>query len=183
MNTFIALLRGLNVGGTGRLPMHEFVVLLEALGCEGVRTYIQSGNAVFQHRAAAAGLVPKIRAALGVALGAAKGLEPEVLLLSPPQLTRVAAANPFPKATEDPAKLHVLFLAAEPEQPDLELLEQLRANGERFELTPDAFYLHAPNGIGRSKLAARVERALGIPCTGRNWRTVQKLLELARAAG
>jgi uncharacterized protein (DUF1697 family) len=178
MNTYIALFRGINVGGTGILPMKELAHLLEELGCAGVRTYIQSGNAVFRHRASAPGLVKKIRAAVG----AAKGFEPQLLLLTEDHVARAAASNPFPEGEEDPSKLHLSFLTAKPEQPDLETLERLSANGERFELKGDVFYLHAPEGIGRSKMAAKVEKALGVPATGRNWRTVQKILEMARSA-
>ncbi len=177
MNTYIALFRGINVGGTGILPMKELVALLEKLGCSAVRTYIQSGNAVFRHRAAAPGLARKIRAAVG----AAKGFEPTVLLLTHDCIARAAASNPFPAGEEDPAKLHLYFLAAKPKQPDLELLERLRSSRERFALEQDVFYLHAPDGIGRSKMAAKVEKALGVPATARNWRTVQKVLELARS--
>jgi uncharacterized protein (DUF1697 family) len=178
LNTYIALFRGINVGGTGILPMKELVALLEELGCTGVRTYIQSGNAVFRHRAAAPGLTRKIRAAVG----AAKGFEPAVLLLTPDRVAQAAASNPFPEGERDPAKLHLLFLAATPVQPDLGILNGLRSPRERFALTQDVFYLHAPDGVGRSKLAAKAEQALGVPATGRNWRTVQKVLELARSA-
>ena len=177
MNTYIALFRGINVGGTGILPMKELVVLLEELGCTGVKTYIQSGNAVFRHRAAAPGLTRKIRAAVH----SARGFEPEVLLLTPDHIARAAASNPFPEGEEDPSRLHLSFLAARPKQPDLALLEGLRSGRERFALKKDIFYMHAPDGIGRSKLAAKVEKALGVPATGRNWRTVQKVLELARS--
>ncbi|HEX9792607.1 MAG TPA: DUF1697 domain-containing protein [Planctomycetota bacterium] len=179
MNTYIALFRGINVGSAHILPMKELVALLEELGCVGVKTNIQSGNAVFRHRAAAPGLAKKIRAAVG----AAKGFEPAVLLLTQERIARAAAANPFPEGEEDPSKLHLSFLAARPQQPDLATLEGLRANGERFALKDDVFYLYAPEGIGRSKLAAKVEKALGVPATARNWRTVQKVLELAAPAG
>jgi len=105
----------------------------------------------------------------------------QVLLLTPRRLARAASANPFPEAERDPAKLGLYFLAEQPRRPDLELLEGLRSGAERFALKRDVFYLHAPNGIGRSKLAAKVEKALGVAATARNWRTVAKLLELARA--
>jgi uncharacterized protein (DUF1697 family) len=179
LNTHIALFRGINVGGTGILPMRELVALLEGVGCTHVKTYIQSGNAVLCHRASAPGLTKKIRAAVR----AAKGFEPEVLLLTQDRIARAADSNPFPEGEGDPAKLHLYFLAARPRHPDLESLERLRTGGERFALEQDVFYLHAPEGIGRSKLAAKVEKALGIPATARNWRTVQKLLELARSVG
>jgi uncharacterized protein (DUF1697 family) len=91
------------------------------------------------------------------------------------------SSNPFPDAESEPSRLHLFFLAAAPENPDLDLIEALRAETERFALTGDVAYLHAPDGIGRSKLAARMERALGIAATARNWRTVGKVLEMARS--
>ncbi len=176
MNTYIALLRGINVGGSGRLPMKELVEHLESQGCRSVRTYIQSGNAVFEHAAAAPVLTRQIRAALGAALG----FEPALLLMTPKQLTRAASRNPFPEGEQDPAKLHLYFLAARPKQPDLDRLQGIAKANERFALEEDVLYLHAPDGIGRSKLAANVERVLGVSGTGRNWRTVQKLLDLTQ---
>lgn len=158
--------------------MKELVQILQGLGCTHVKTYIQSGNAVFLHRAAAPALTKKIRAAVA----AAKNFEPAVLLLSHEQLKRAAEANPFPEGEKDPSKLHLSFFAAKPKKPDLDLLEELRTESEHFALKPEAFYLHAPDGIGRSKLAAKVEQAIGVPITGRNWRTVQKLMEISQLA-
>lgn len=178
MTTYIALFRGINVGGKHLLPMKELALLLEDLGCNGVRTYIQSGNVVFRHRAAAPSLSGKIRRAVA----AAKGFEPEVLLLAVEHVAAAAAGNPLPEGERDPAKLHLFFLGAKPSRPDLEAIERLRSGSERWALAGEVFYLHAPEGIGRSKLAARAERALGVPTTARNWRTVQKLIELARSA-
>ena len=173
MKTRIALFRGINVVGRNTLPMAELVALLEQLGCEDVRTYIQSGNAVFRTDADDADLGARITAGIGRQFG----FEPRVLILDPRDVAAIAAANPYPAATGDPKSLHVYFLAAGPRDPDLAALEKARAPSESFERRDPAFYLHAPDGIGRSKLAARVEAALGVPATARNWRTVSRLLE------
>ena len=178
MPTHIALFRGINVGGHHILPMQKLVALLEELGCTDVATYIQSGNAVFRHRAGPASLSKKIRAAVGEH----HDFEPEVLLLTHEELARAANGNPFSDAETDPKTLHIFFLASVPRRPDLKAIEGLRAVDERCKLSKAVFYLHAPNGIARSKLAARVDRALGVAATARNWRTVQKILELAQAA-
>jgi uncharacterized protein (DUF1697 family) len=77
----------------------------------------------------------------------------------------------------------VYFLAASPERPDLDGLEGIKSDRERFFLGDGVFYLHAPDGIGRSKLAANVERLLGVPATARNWRTVGKVMEMANERG
>ena len=178
MKRHVVLLRGINVGGANLLPMKELVALLEELGCEDVRTYVQSGNAVLRHGAAPAALAKRIRAAIEDA----KGFAPEVLVLSRAQLAAAAAANPFPEGEDEPSRLFLYFTAAKPKNPDLAALEALRAADERFELVGGVLYLHAPSGIGRSKLGARVEKALGVACSARNWRTVQKLLELSAEA-
>jgi uncharacterized protein (DUF1697 family) len=88
--------------------------------------------------------------------------------------------NPFPEAVTDPKALHAGFLASMPEKPNLKALESLKSDSERFRLVGKVFYLHAPEGIGRSKLAANAERLLGAPMTDRNWRTVCKIREMAR---
>lgn len=86
--------------------------------------------------------------------------------------------NPFPDA--DPAFLHLGFLGAIPAHPDLAKLAGLKTENERFQLVDGVFYLHAPDGVGRSRLAAAAERLLGVPMTDRNWRTVCRLRDMAR---
>jgi len=89
-------------------------------------------------------------------------------------------ANPFPAASDNPKSLHCFFLAEVPVTPDLQTITDLKSNGEEFVLVDKMFYLHAPQGIGRSKLAPRVEKLLGVASTARNWRTVTKIDEIAR---
>ena len=180
MNTYIALFRGINVGGSNILPMKLLITLLENLGCRNVSTYIQSGNAVFRHEENNALLLTR---KITAAVHESHGFEPYVILLTVDKLKRAMASNPFPDAETDPSKLHMFFLASVPEDPNLDVLESIKAKSERFELKRDVAYLYAPDGIGRSKLAARVERALGVAGTGRNWRSVCKILEMATPAG
>jgi uncharacterized protein (DUF1697 family) len=178
MKTYIALFRGINVGGNNVLPMQELKALLENLDLQSVATYIQSGNVVFQSEEEnAAWLSSKISAEIKKS----HGFEPQVLLLRIEEMERAIEANPFPEAESEPKTLHVNFLAAVPEDPDLKALESLRKENERFELKGNVFYLHAPDGIGRSKLAANAEKLLGVPMTARNWRTVSKIMEMAKA--
>ena len=176
--TWIALLRGINVGGKNRLPMAALKDELAALGCTNARTYIQSGNAVFESGSAnPATLANK----LADQIQAHHGFRPEVLLLTLEQLQNAMDQNPFPGAIAGPKTLHFSFLAEPATAPDLEALQALQSPTEKFELRGQVFYLHAPDGIGRSKLAAKVERCLGVPATGRNFRTVQKIAELVSA--
>jgi uncharacterized protein (DUF1697 family) len=175
MNTYVALLRGINVGGNRMLPMKDLKLLLERNGCTEVRTYIQSGNAVFRTSSAdPEGIAKRI----GGAVGKSHGFEPRVVVLTRADLARAAGANPFPEADRDPRSVHLFFLAERPKQPDLESIGALRAKTERFVLKGNVFYLHTPDGLGVSKLAARAERLLGVEATARNWRTVTKLLEM-----
>jgi uncharacterized protein (DUF1697 family) len=168
------------VGGSNLLPMKELVALLERLGLENVKTYIQSGNVVFRSAETDAA---RLAGRISAAIQEGHGFEPHVLVLELQELERVAASNPFPEAEAEPKTLHVNFLAAAPADPDLKALEGLKSESERFSLQGNVFYLHAPDGIGRSKLAANVERLLGVPATARNWRTVSKILELAKEDG
>ena len=94
---------------------------------------------------------------------------------------KAAAANPFPQAAGNPASLHLFFLDAAPKNPDVKSLEALRTGSEAFALKGRVFYLYAPDGIGRSKLAERAGRFLGVDsATARNWRTVTTLLAMSK---
>lgn len=178
MDTYVTLLRGINVGGNNALPMKEFVAILEDLGAQNVQTYVQSGNAVFVSEQSN---LSRLADTISQEIKKRRGFEPRVLVLNREDLERVIRNNPFPEAANDPQTLHVGFLTAAPDKPDLGRLESLRSQHERFLLVDKLFYLHAPEGIGRSKVAANTERLLGVPMTDRNWRTVCRLQEMARA--
>lgn len=175
MNTHVMLLRGINVGGCHSLPMKELRALLEELGCRNVRTYIQSGNVVLQCPAKLASQLGKKTTA---AVAKRRGFEPAVRLLSRREFVAAAEANPYPEAATEPKTLHVGFLDKVPPYPDLETIDSLRSKRERFHLDGKVSYLHAPDGIGRSKLAEKVEKLLGVSMTGRNWRTVCKIRDM-----
>ena len=180
MKTHIALFRGINVGGKNKLAMKDLVAAIKSAGGRDVATYLQSGNAVFRSEEGNASLLSdRIRAALEEGYG----LEPQVLVLGSEELERAIRSNPFPEAESDPRTLHLFFLVASPERPDLGGLEEIKGDRERFLLGDGVFYLHAPEGIGRSKLATNAERLLGVPATARNWRTVHKVMEMAQQHG
>ena len=180
MKTYIALFRGINVGGHNILPMKDLVALLENIGSKSVRTYVQSGNAVVEHGEENASLLSsKIR----TTIKKTHGFEPQLLLLELEEIEGAVKSNPFPEAESNPKTLHLYFLASVPNSPDLGVLERIKSDGERFALKDGVFYLHAPEGIGRSKLAANAEKVLGVPATGRNWRTVCKVLAMAKYRG
>ena len=177
MKTYIALFRGLNVGGNNILPMNELVSVLEKTGARSVKTYIQSGNAVFQVEETDASL---LSIKIAAAIKKSHGFEPRVLLLGLEEMEKAVESNPFPEAESEPKALHLYFLDAIPENPDFDTLASIKSKRERFALKDGVFYLHAPEGIGRSKLAANAEKLLGVSATARNWRTVCKIMAMAK---
>jgi len=176
MKVYIALFRGINVGGKNALPMKELVALLEDLECRNVKTYIQSGNAVFESNVSDAS---RLSNTIGIEIQKRRGFKPWVFLLGCEEIEQAITNNPFPEAENEPKALHVGFLGSVPKNPDLKTLDGLRKGSERFHLMDNVFYLHAPEGIGRSKLAANTERLLGVSMTDRNWRTMCKILKMA----
>ncbi len=157
------------------MPMKELVALLEDIGARKIKTYIQSGNAVFQ-------IAENNRSQLSKQITAEVNkrhcFEPYVLILELNSIIKAIAMNPFPDAETDPNNLHLGFLASKPIPPNLGKLQSLRKESERFRLIDDVFYLYAPEGVGISRLAASPEKLLGIPMTDRNWRTVCKIREM-----
>ena len=177
MDTMIGLLRGINVGGHNKLPMREFVDTLSGLGFRNIETYIQSGNVVFE---CDEGRKIELANQIRDAIHQSHGFTPDVMLLSSEELDEAILTNPFPEAEDAPKTLHFYFLDSEPQDPDMQRIEEMKSGRENYALIGKIFYLHAPDGIGRSKLAARVEKALGVSVTARNWRTVLKINEMAK---
>ncbi|MBH1935279.1 DUF1697 domain-containing protein [Streptomyces sp. AV19] len=178
---YAALLRGINVGRHRKVPMAELRTLLAGLGHGAVRTYLQSGNAVFT--AAAGSDEETLAAGLRDALAERFGFTVDVLVCDHAYLKAVAAACPFPAADLEPKQLHVLYCSARPDPSRFAHLEaaKSRYHPEEFRLGDRALYLYAPEGLGRSDLGAalsRVTPAEGAFATGRNWNTVVKLVEM-----
>jgi uncharacterized protein (DUF1697 family) len=177
VTTYIALFRGINVGGKNMLPMKNLVMLLENLDSQSVKTYIQSGNAVFRNEEQNAS---KLLRTISTEIKEHHGFEPQIFLLELMDMEKAIASNPFPEAESEPKTLHLFFLDSAPQSPDLKMLENSKQDSERFKLLDKVFYLHAPEGIGRSKLAARTEKSLRVAATARNWNTVCEIMAMAR---
>ncbi|SHF82250.1 Uncharacterized conserved protein, DUF1697 family [Fodinibius roseus] len=175
MNTYIALFRGINVGGHNKLLMKDLRNLMSDLGYHNVDTYIQTGNVVFQSED---NDKQNMSGRISTAVEEHRDFKPKVLVLELEEMQKAIEDNPFPKAEAEPKSLHLSFLVSEPEDPDLNSLEEYKKESEQFELKGRVFYLHAPEGIGRSKMAGKIGKALGVSMTGRNWRTVQKIMEM-----
>lgn len=185
MPTYIALLRAVNVGGTGKISMADFRKLLEGLGFQNVQTYIQSGNAVFD----APGPAAKVGAAIVAGLEKLMGAPVDVILRTHDQLTSLIAANPFSaEAATNGALVHVAFLggpAGKAAAPALEaIVEKYPARRDRYHLAGNHIYFHFPDGAAETKFAGKsLDKAVGVPGTGRNWNTVLKLHEMSKRQG
>jgi uncharacterized protein (DUF1697 family) len=165
----IALLRGINVGGNKRVEMARLRALLEELGYQGVRTYVNSGNAVFSGPR-------RSEKHLEAAIAKTFGFDVPVVLRSRDELADIVQANPLRDIATDPAKHLVVFCSAEASTD----LDPADFAPETFHVRGREVYLWMPGGIRDSPLAKLLaNKSLGAKSTARNWRTVEKLLELA----
>ena len=169
MTGFVALLRGINVGGRNMVKMDALKALHESLGFKGVRTHLQSGNVVFQAKSADAARIER-------AIKKTLHLELTVIVRTAGELREAVKRNPLPQRVSHSSGYVIAFLSAEPEDPGA--LDAYDGPEERRLLGRD-LYIHYGDGMGRSKLTnALIERKLGVKATARNWNTVTKLLEL-----
>ncbi|MFF8959557.1 DUF1697 domain-containing protein [Streptomyces sp. NPDC014894] len=176
--TYAALLRGINVSGRNRVPMAELRTLLTGLGFGGVRTYLQSGNAFFT-------TAPEDERALADRVGRAVeehfGLTVGVLVRDHAYLRAVVDDCPFPAASLEGRQLHVTYFSEPVDASRLASVDPAAYLPEEFRLGDRALYLHAPDGIGRSRLAGVLDRSApgpGVVATTRNGNTAAKLAEL-----
>jgi len=168
MTVYVALLRAINVGGSGKLAMKTLAALCGDLGFAAVRTYIQSGNVVFESRKGEAA----VRTALEAALNKALRHPADVVVRTAAEMAAILAANPFPQA--QPAKVGVAFLNRRLTK--LLLDEVVIPGKEEVVLGAREAYIHFPDGMGRSKL--KLPKGWG-PATVRNINTVGKLAAMA----
>ena len=171
----VALLRAVNVGGRGALPMALLRDICVGAGCTDVATYIQSGNVVLSSTLDEA----RLRGALEKAIADQAGVTTEVMIRTAAEMEQVVESLPYPDA--DPRHLHVGFLQQVPGADQAQAVGDIAMQPEEATVAGRQVYLLLPDGIGRSKLPAAVARRLGGPSTTvRNWRTVTKLRDLAR---
>jgi uncharacterized protein (DUF1697 family) len=180
MKTFIALLRGINVSGQKKIRMADLKAHLEELGWEGILTYIQSGNIIFQcHEDHPEKAAEKIT----LKLKEKYGFDVPALVLEPPDLLYLIQNHPYVK---DPdariERLAVTFLFDNPRAELIHKLEEMRQPNENFHLDGKFIFLHYPDGFGRAVISNNVfEKTLQVEATTRNWRTVNKLSEMAKS--
>jgi uncharacterized protein (DUF1697 family) len=174
--SYLALLRGINVGGKNKLPMKDLSELFVASGCKDVRTYIQSGNVLFNATRSAASKVATLVAA---GISDHFGYRTPVVLRTVDQLAEVVHNNPFLAKGSAEDGLHVMFLADQPAAEAIKGLDPTRSPGDTYVVLGQDIYLQLPNGAGNSKLTnAYFDSKLATVSTGRNWRTVTTLLQM-----
>lgn len=175
--TYIALIRGINVGGKTMIAMEDLRGLFESAGLTGVKTLLQSGNIVFTGKSGKVSAVEKI---LEKAAEKKFGRAFEFFIRDRPAWNKIIAGNPFPgEARRDPSQLLVLCTKAVLTSETLAALKAAIVGQEYFKAGERCLYIHYPDGIGRSKLTnALIERKLGASGTARNWNTVLKIAAL-----
>jgi len=178
MSAVIVMLRAVNVGGHNKIKMDALRALCESLGFENVQTYVQSGNVIFttQERQ-----LDRVARQIGDAIERQCGFRPDVILRTSSEMREVVRRNPFSTRQDvEPGKLIVVFLAADPGPEARDKALAIKVAPEELKMEAREYYIYFPNGQGQSKLpVAAIERALKTPGTGRNWRSVTKMLELA----
>lgn len=178
MDTFIGLLRGINVGGRNKVPMQDLRSLCADIGWSEVQSYIQSGNLVFKSASDSVTL----EADLEKAIEQRFGLSIPVVIRTAANWSHYIGKNPYPDVSEQNPK-HLMLVLSKDESNSgvVEELQKRAAGGERITQVDDALWIHFASGVARSKLSTGVmDRLVGSPVTARNWRTVLKLDQLAR---
>jgi uncharacterized protein (DUF1697 family) len=171
--TYVALLRGINIGKR-QLPMAALRSACEDAGCTEVQTYVQSGNVVLRDTARSALAVQR---RLAQQISDAAGFDVLVVVRTAKEMAAVVAGNPYPHAAGK--QLHVAFLDEKPGKAQLTPLDAAATNGEGYTVAARDIYLHLPNGMGQSKLGAAMSK-LSLVATVRNWNTVTTLADMAK---
>lgn len=170
MKTYVILLRGINVGGKNILPMKELVAILEENNYKHIKTYIQSGNVVLK-----SSNNPSIK--IGTIVQNKFGFKPEILVLDEVEFNSSVKNNPY--LSKEGKNIHFYFCKTNPKVNSDEM-NKLKSETEEYHLNGKVFYLHAPKGVGRSKLVANIETCLGVTATGRNLNTVNKIQSMLK---
>jgi uncharacterized protein (DUF1697 family) len=180
MPLYVALLQGINIGSKKRIRMEALRDLIAADGGEDIRTYVNSGNVVFRH---AESDVPALEARVEHALEAHIGLPVPVLVRTGVEMKAIVAANPFPDAETEPKTLHVLFLRSHPHVDNIDAADEIETGPDRFAVHGREVYFFLPNLMSGATLDMKqVQKVLNVgDATARNWNTVTKLAEMARA--
>lgn len=173
MHSYVAFLRGINIGGKTALPMGELISIFQSFDVENVQTYIRSGNVVFQSKNK---LESCFSEKISKAIENYKNFRPTAFILSSTKLNKAIKANPFNDINGK--YIHFYFIKEEPENNDFNQLHAVKSPTEDFRCIGSVFYLHTPDGFENSKIARKVEKIINLPMTARNLNTVSKVQEL-----
>lgn len=178
MNRYIAFLRAINVGGYRKIKMHDLREMLENMGFRNVQTYIQSGNIVFDADESDPTVLSQT---IEKQINSKFGHDVPVMIRTPEELKNLIEKNPFEGDDEDPFKVYVLFFLKPPSKEKQQKLKDLSSDIERFEFVDgDLFSLVNKKTEKKVNFSnGFVEKVIGIPGTNRNWRTVNKMLDMA----
>ena len=179
MKTYISILRGINVSGHKLIKMDAIRKSYDQLGFQNITTYVQSGNIVFTSKKTKS---DELAQKISEQIEEDYGFEVPVIVMTIDTLRQIIDDNPFLKDTgTERTFLHVTFLSSEPHNYDLRAIEEKKQKAEEIVVANKAVYLYCPNGYGKSKLNNRfLENKLRVGATTRNWKTTNKLLEIAQ---
>ena len=180
MVIFVSILRGINVSGHNLISMDALRKMYKDLGFSNITTYVQSGNVVFT----STNTDPeKLEKKIAQQLKNSFGFDVPVIVLTIDKLQRIIDNNPFSKdLSKDQVFLHVTFFSSKPDMQQVSTIEEKKPAGEEIAVTEHAVYLYCPNGYGNTKLSNTfLEAKLKVEATTRNWKTTNKLLEIAKS--
>ncbi|MBK8944310.1 MAG: DUF1697 domain-containing protein [Ignavibacteriae bacterium] len=178
MQTYIALLRGINVSGQKKIKMADLKIILEELKYEKVQTYIQSGNVIFNSKS---NDVKKLAKLISNKIKTQYNFDVEIIVKTPEEFKFVLDNNPFIKQKKDKERNYITFLFSEPEKEYLEKLKEISFPPEEFFLLNKIIFFYSPNNYGNAKMNNNFfEKKLNVIATTRNWQTVNKLFELSQ---
>ena len=176
MNTYICLLRGINVGGNRIIKMDHLKAWFKQLGAVNASSFIQSGNIIYQAKKA----IPV--KAIADRIEKETGFLVPVIQLTIKEFETIILSNPYLKQKKDPAFFHVFFLSAFPNPNKMDTVKKKIEATDVFEIWENALYQFCPNGYSQSKLTnSLIDKSLGLVSTTRNWKTCLSILEMAKS--
>ena len=175
---FISLLRGINVSGYRVIKMDALKSACSEIGLENVRTYVQSGNLVFESNLSD---IKEVSQSISRKIHESFGFDVPVITITAKELEQVIAGNPFSKKSSmDSTFFHVAFLSEAPNAQSIEKLQEIEVKRDEFALIGKAMYLYCPDGYSKSRLTnSFLEARLKVTATTRNWKTTNELFRIA----
>lgn len=173
LHVYVALLRGINVGGKNTLPMEGLVTVMKSLGAIDVVTHLRTGNVIFKH---AEKSPPELAKDISAAVANNYAFSPHTQVIPAEEFKKVISKNPY--FGHEGNKVHILFMAREPSKALAASLLSIKSPEEEFEVHGKALYLHSPLGFSKSKIASKAEKHLVVEITARNMNTIDKIQTL-----